>query len=110
MAEDDEIFRKVAEYLSTVAPLSRLGSPVTRETEVYRDLGLYGYDIFELILWINREFGSMPPFELSRFAPGEENFRPLFRMIRKILGRKELQYENLTVGDIVAAVEAKRWP
>jgi hypothetical protein len=108
MAENDEIFRKVAEYLSNVTGPDRRVSPITRDTEVYRDLGIYGDDVFELVLWINREFGSMPPFELSRFAPGETSL--LSRMVRKVLGLKESQYQSLTVGEVVAAIEGKSWP
>jgi hypothetical protein len=46
--------RKVEEGLR---PWAR-GKPITLDTELYRDLGMYGDDLaFDVVLWATREFG-----------------------------------------------------
>jgi hypothetical protein len=109
MADNVEIFRKVVERLSsTTAPRNR-AFPIIRDTEVYRDLGIYGDDIVDLVWWLEKEFGVKTNINPFRFAPGEAPFFAVFRAIRKLIGR-ERQYESLKVRDIVAAIEVKRWP
>jgi hypothetical protein len=99
--------RKVEERLR---PWAR-GKPITLDTELYRDLGMYGDDLaFDVVLWATREFGVEGTFYLSDYAPGEQNFRPLKRLLCKLIGLKERQYNSLTVRDVVASIEARRWP
>lgn len=103
----NETFRRVEEHLR---PWAR-GTPITSDTELYRDLGMYGDDLaFDLVLWATQEFGVNGSFHLTKYAPGEQPFHQLRAWVRQLLGIKSLQFESLTVGDVVAAIEAKRWP
>lgn len=104
-----EVFGKVVERLSrTTGPQYRT-HPIAEDTEVYRDLGIYGDEIVDLIWWLNKEFGVQTNINPFIYAPREFPFFRAFRTIRKALG-KEAQYRSLKVRDILAAIEAKRWP
>jgi hypothetical protein len=89
------------------APQNR-AVPITEETEVYRDLGIYGDEIVDLVWWLEREFGVKTNINPFRYAPREVAFFGILRTIRRSTGI-EPQYESLKVRDIVAAIEAKRW-
>ena len=103
----NETFRRVEEHLR---PWAR-GSAITPDTELYRDLGIYGDDLaFDLVIWATREFGVKGNFHLTKYAPGEQPFYRLRAWVRQLLGMKSRQFESLTVRDVVAAIEAKRWP
>jgi hypothetical protein len=107
----DSTFAKVAEYLSAHMARNKGSLTITRETAVYQDLGLYGDDVFELVVWLHREFGVQTNFTFGVYAPGE-SFSPLslaIRLVRRLLGNTPT-YERLTVRAILAAIEAKRWP
>jgi hypothetical protein len=108
----DDTFRKVEEHLRKMVPLRRLGMPITLDTELYLDRGLYGDDIvFDLVLWAEREFGVEGSFRLTDHAPGEHLLPPgLWRSLRKLTGTKEREYKSLKVRDVVTAIETKRWP
>lgn len=82
---------------------------ITEDTEVYRDLNIYGDEIVDLVWWLEREFGVAPNIDPFKHAPREFPFSWTWHTIRKVIGR-EPAYESLRVRDIVAAVEAGRWP
>ena len=104
----DETFRKVEERLRQISPRAL---PITPNTELYRDLGLYGDDLaFDLVLWARREFGVAGIFRLTDYAPGEMPFRTIWNLLRRIVGKTERQYKSLKVRDLVEAIETKRWP
>jgi hypothetical protein len=109
MADNTDALKKVTDQLLRMTAPQRRPSPITEGTEVYCDLGIYGDDIVELIWWLEKEFGVTTNINPSRYAPGEMPFSPIVRSIGKILGF-ETQYESLKVRDILAAIEAKRWP
>src|SRR3954465_8884421 len=109
MADSMEVYRRVVGRLSTMTAPQKRGFPITEDTEIYRDLGIYGDEIVELIWWLDREFGVKPSIRPFRYAPREFPFFRFFRAIRRGTGL-EPQYESLKVRDIVAAVQAKRWP
>jgi len=112
MATDgSEAFRKVVEYLSrTAAPHGR-DFPITEDTEVYDDLRVYGDDIVELVWWLDKEFGlKSTGINPSQYAPGEFPFSTLRRALGRLFGIKTPHYESFKVRDIVAAIEAGRWP
>jgi hypothetical protein len=90
------------------APQNR-AQPITEETEVYRDLGIYGDEIVHLVWWLDKEFGVKPNTNPFRYAPHEFPFFRVLRAMRRVAGT-EPQYESLKVRDIVAAIEAKHWP
>jgi hypothetical protein len=107
----NETFHRVEEHLRKVLPPRRRAVPITPETELYRDLGMYGDVIaFDLVLWARREFGVEGRFRLTDYAPGERPFQRLRRILGKLTGRKERQYKSLTVRHVVTAIESKWWP
>jgi hypothetical protein len=100
---------KVADRLYRMAAPQNRAASITEETEVYLDLGIYGDEIVDLVWWLEKEFQVKTNIDPFRFAPREANFFGLRRAIRRMLGR-EAQYESLKVRDLIAAIEAKRWP
>ena len=110
MTYNSEAFRKVVERLSRMTAPQYKTLPITENTQVYGDLKIYGDEIVDLVWWLEKEFGvkaiNIDPFE---FAPHENPFFPIVRIIRKITGY-EPQYKSLTVRNILNAIEIKRWP
>jgi hypothetical protein len=87
------------------------GAAITPDTELYRDLGIYGDDLaFDIVLWATGEFGMEGSFHLAEYAPGEQLFSRLRDWVRELLGMKPRQFRSLTVRDVVAAIEDRRWP
>jgi acyl carrier protein len=109
MAKNIEAFRKVVERLSRMTAPQKRALPITEDTEVYRDLEIYGDELVELIWWLEREFGVTPNVDSFKFAPREFPFSWALHAIRRVMGR-EPEYNSLKVRDIVAAIETKRWP
>jgi hypothetical protein len=108
MVDNVEIFHEVAERLSKItAPRNRIFS-ITGDTEIYRDPGIYGDEIVDLVWWLEREFGVKTNINPFKCAPHESPFFQASRAMRRLIGL-EPQYERLTVRDILAAIEAKRW-
>jgi hypothetical protein len=74
---------------------------------VYADLGLYGDDLNELIIWIFKEFGVQPNLDIAHFAPGESF---LFRFPANWKRQRSRgRYGSLKIRDIISAIEAGRW-
>ena len=107
--DDEEVFRKVVERLYKMTAPQYRAAPITEETEIYWDLGIYGDEIVELVWWLEKEFGVSTNVNPFRYAPQEGNFVWVLRTVRKIMGFAA-QYENLKVRDIIAVIGAKRWP
>jgi hypothetical protein len=108
-SHNEEVFRKVVERLSKMAAPRNRAGPITGDTHIYRDLGIYGDEIVDLVRWLDEEFGVKPSINLFRHAPQEFPFSGAFRTIRRFIG-VEPQYESLKVRDIIAAIETKSWP
>src|SRR5437868_7589659 len=108
-SDNTEALRRVVERLSKMTAPQNRTVPITEETEVYRDLGIYGDEIVDLVWWLEKEFGVTTNINPFRYAPREVAFLGILRAIRRIIGI-ESQYESLKVRDILAAIRAKRWP
>jgi hypothetical protein len=107
----DDTFRKVEEHLRKMLPPRERARPISPDTELYRDLGMYGDVIaFDVVLWATHEFGIQGQFRLTDYAPGESPFRFLWKPLAKLMGKKEPPYKSPTVRDIVTAIETKHWP
>lgn len=109
MSNNVEVFRKVVERLSKMTAPQNRERPITEDTELYSDLGIYGDEIVDFIWWLDKEFGVKSDINPFRYAPREFPFFGMFRAIGKIAGIKP-QYESLKVRDIFAAIERKSWP
>jgi hypothetical protein len=109
IADDAEVFRKVVGRLSkTTAPQYR-AIPITEDTEVYGDLRIYGDDLVELVWWLEKQFGVQTNIDPFKYAPGESAFFGVWRGIGSVFSIKP-KYESLKVRDVLAAIQAKRWP
>ncbi len=106
MSSDQQAFDPVSDYLREVSGPKVRGLPIALDTELYRDLGLYGDDLWELALWLNREFGVVGTFVTTRYGPSESPFARLRRRFFPAGAR----YESLSVRDLLSAIEAKQWP
>jgi len=82
---------------------------MTENTEVYRDLQIYGDELVSLVWWLEREFGLKSNIDPFKYAPREFPFFRTFHAMRKIIGLAP-QYKSLKIRDTVSAVEAERWP
>lgn len=87
------------------------GDAITEKTELYYDLGLAGEDLSDAIDSIREPFGTdFSLMDLRHYAPNEvtNNFGlNLFRAFREWRG--ERTYRSLTVGSLIAAVQAGSW-
>jgi hypothetical protein len=102
-----ETFRRIEEHLR---PWAR-GTAITPDTEVYRDLGIYGDDLaFDVVLWATGEFGVEGRLNVAKYAPGERPFHGLRKWLRRLFGIKSRQFQSFKVRDVIAAIEVKRWP
>jgi hypothetical protein len=114
MTTNADVFHKVVERLSQIAAPQYRRSPIACETEVYQDLKIHGdVLVFDLILWLHDEFGVEPNLHFADYAPSEWHALMLGRLglaLRRLWRKNEPQYKSLKVGDIIAAIEAKRWP
>jgi hypothetical protein len=102
MAYKAEVFGKVVERLSRMTGPRDRAHPIAEDTELYRDLGICGDEIVDLIWWLNKEFGVQTNVDPFVYAPRESPFFTLFRTIRKILG-KETQYK-MSAGCVRATI------
>jgi hypothetical protein len=108
-SDNGEVFRKVVERLYKMTAPKYRSTPITEDTEIYEDLGIFGDEIVELVWWLEKEFGVKTNVNPFRYVPREGAFRGMLRMIRRSMGFA-VQYESLKVRDILAVIEAKRWP
>jgi hypothetical protein len=116
MAEGkEEVLRKVVERLARMASPKTRSVPITLDTEVYRDLGIYGDEIVDLVVWLSEEFGiagvTSPFVYAPREFPYAFPFLEWFCAVTRALGiGAKPHYKSLKVRDLIAAIEAKRWP
>lgn len=97
--------------ISALERITMRGDAITETTELYYDLGLAGEDLGNAIDSIREPFGTdFSLMDLRHYAPNEvtNNFRlNLFRAFREWRG--ERTYRSLTVGSLIAAVQAGSW-
>jgi hypothetical protein len=77
---------------------------VTDEADLYEDLGIYGDDFDDIVVWISETFGTDFSTMKAKFAPGEAGE---FGIRRFMQGKSP--YQRCTVGDLLKAVECGRW-
>ena len=115
VVDKEEVFHKVVERLVKMASPQTRSIPITMDTEIYRDLRIYGDEIVDLVVWLSEEFGIVGATNPFIYAPREFPyafpFSAWFRTVMRAvgIGAKPL-YESLKVRDILAVIEAKRWP
>ncbi|MBS0539250.1 MAG: DUF1493 family protein [Proteobacteria bacterium] len=97
-------------YLRSASLPGRRGLPITLDTEIHGDLGLYGDDLWELANWLHKEFRVAGAFPLTRYGPGEMPHLSILLRLKKLLGLKQVAYESLTVRSVLSVIEAGKWP
>ncbi len=107
MTKDTETYRKLTEKL--MALTAARGVSISPDTEIFYDLRIYGIELLELFLWINREFRVELKVDISLYAPGESQFGGLFQKIWVRLTGKHPHYKSLSVRRIVEAIEKGQW-
>jgi len=66
--------------------------------------------MFELVSWLNKEFEVQMNIDIMRYAPAETPFPKVRQLIRRLFSLNEPLFKSLKVRDVIAAIEAKRWP
>lgn len=114
MTNADEAYAKIVQYLVDYTVPKYPHKTITEETELYYDLQMYGDEIFDMIVWLHKEFGLEPTGYMLRRAPPEPFMPPISTILswcyRRLLRRPERRYESLKVQDVVDAVSAGKWP
>ena len=106
-----ELYNKIVDHLSNKGwEVSRKGHPISLDSQIYHDLGIWGDDFFELVLWIHKEFGVQPMADLRNYVPLEGNSSLVYPIIRKLLGRPEPRYRRLSIRDLTDVIAVGRWP
>ena len=99
MTDRRKIFDQIESELRRRIVPSLENEPISDDTELYRDLGMYGYDIVELIHWIHEQFGVQ--YLPDVWGPPELPFLSFRRLFRRFFGLEEPYYPSPKVGDIV---------
>lgn len=100
---NDETYKKIVMYLEEIVPVRPASSPINPETEIYKDLGLYGDDVYEFLLWIEKEFGVRIMVAFGKVVPSES---PLFWVREAFKRAGGHSYKSFKVRDIVQAIDA----
>ena len=109
---DDVIVRaKVVSYLKRAASPARLRVPILDDTELWYDLGIYGHDLFEFIMWAHDAFGIKPDLDIGACAPAEASFQFLHLLIGRMFGsnRSRSRFRSLTVLHVIEAAKVGQW-
>ncbi len=66
--------------------------------------------MFELVLWLNKEFGVQMNIDITQYAPTETPFPKVRQLVIRFFRGSEPSFKSLKVRDMIAAIEAKHWP
>lgn len=89
-----------------MTPLKTGSVSINPETEIYADLKIYGDDLFEFLIWINKEFDIQVVVAGGKYAPSEMPFFKLAEAFKKAIGGGRHRYKSLEVRDVVQAIDA----
>jgi hypothetical protein len=102
----EETYRKVIAKIKTMAPLKTDAASINLETEIYADLRIYGDDLFEFLIWIDKEFGVQVFVAGGKYVPSETPFFGVAEAFKKTVRGGSHSYKSLKVRDIVQAIDA----
>jgi hypothetical protein len=109
--DDASLRTKIIEHLEAVRPRGRPVVPISEDTELWYDLGIYGDELFDLAIWARDALGVEPNLDIKGSAPSESPFQFLWlRLGRKFrVDHARSRYPSFTVRDVIAAAKAGRW-
>jgi hypothetical protein len=87
----------------------RLGKQmaVSLNTEIYKDAGLYGMDVFEIVTYLHNQYGTIfDGLDLNDYVPAEV---PLLRILKVIGLYSGRNYKSLTIRHLVEVVKRGAW-
>lgn len=99
------LFEKISAKLN-VMPIYN-NRTIGMETEIYKDLGLYGFDFFEFFMWVEDFYNVTIRFEnLSEYCPSENGLEPLRHLLCRIMKRQRdySKYKSMKVKDVIGAI------
>ncbi len=84
---------------------------ITLDTRLGRDLGMDGADAEEFLTAYRQEFGvDMTDFPYDDYFGPEVGFEIFTYLYCLLFKRSALKQKQVTVSELMAAAEAKRWP
>lgn len=111
MDKETEIFSEISDHLRSVSAPKARGVPISTDTEIFYDLGIYGTDLYELFVWISNKYGLEMRRDIADFGPGEGYlFGFLQGWIRRLSLREPRKYRSLKVSDLLSAISKGQWP
>jgi len=106
--ENPSIREKIVAQLKQMTQAGDGDAPITEDTEIYYDLGVFGHDLRDYLLWVSNEARVPINLNLVEYAPPEEAQPLLFRKWRERRERERRPYKSLTVRDVLELVERER--
>jgi hypothetical protein len=80
---------------------------ISPSTEIYKDLGLYGMDPFEIIRDLHEKYGTdFHDLDLNHYVPAEI---PLLRLWKAMGFYADHKFGSLTVGHLAEVVRRGEW-
>ena len=84
---------------------------ITLDSRLGRDLGMDGEDAYEFLTTYRQEFGvDMTDFPHDDYFGPEVGFEIFTYLYGLLFKRSALKQKQVTVNELMAAAEAKRWP
>jgi acyl carrier protein len=96
---------ELAEQIYSMSGIDK--SHIRSSAEIYHDLRVHGMDLVELIVFINKKYGTIfDGFDPSQYGPPETG--PFLRWILERMGWRKT-YKSLTVGHLIEVVQCGAW-
>jgi hypothetical protein len=102
----EKTYRKVVTKLKAMTPFKLDAASINPETEIYADLKIYGDDLFEFLIWIDKEFGVQIFVAGRKYVPSETPFFWGAEAFKKAIRGGAHSYKSLKVRDVVQAIDA----
>jgi Protein of unknown function (DUF1493) len=102
----DALESDIVEQVRIQCP-KRTRASISLHSEVYKDLGICGMDVFEIIVYIHKKYGTkFSNLDLNDYVPPETAFLRLWKAVGFYRDR---QYDSLTIQHLVEAARRGAW-
>lgn len=83
-------------------------SQITLDAEVYRDLSVYGMDLYEIVHYLNKKYDArFDSFRIHDYGPPE--VPGIWLWIWKRVSGQQKSYKSLPVKSLIEAVQRGAW-